>query len=309
MSQNKVSPNLQAKKAVGQDLETESNGAKHIGDSNSHLTNGSITEVSVEIGDSVTSTIISIDIQGAHDKAKDPSIEHNNTTNETMKSHNVDLVGSHELSMDDEKDQTLDKETEKREIKTKDLSSCRDLISGSATIVTQIVTTLLAETGGKKHLSLSPGTSISGPPNVVENEQNVHYTDGDEDDVNILGKIDKSTVVTNDDLDMATQPTQQSLINSHSVTGDKTKLMDPSLVPITHNDKQTKIEHINHIKITKEREKKTLDCEDHHHNKPIQTELVTIKSNSIQSLTSSHPLQKDIREGTPRHKTKYMQYT
>lgn len=277
-----------ATRVDAEDAKITLNNAKFTSSSNVFNINGLTIKATgtTAAGESLTIST-DTDTQGLYDKIKDFLTEYNSIINELTSLYNADSAKGYEPLTDDEKSEMSDSEVEKWETKIKDAILRNDsTIDG---VMNSMTTAMMSSytVNGKSYSLASFGIHTLGYLNAAKNEQYAYHIDGDEDDSNTSGNIDKLLdMITNNPEDVE-EFMKQLTSGLYSALDTKMKSTTMSSAYTIYNDKQMAKDYNSYTTQIKNWETKIEDLENRYYKQFSNMEKQLAKMQSSTSSLSS----------------------
>lgn len=273
-----------AARISGQDSIIELNGATFTSSTGTFSINGlSITAMQVT-GNEEVSITTATDTQAIYDKIKSYLGKYNELITAMDTAYNAASAGSYEPLTDDEKEDMTDSQIEKWETKIKDSLLRRDSTLGNASSSMKSIMNYSFDINGKTYSLNTFGINTLGYFSSDTNERGCLHIDGDPDDTNTSGNVDKLMAAINEDPEAVTSFFQQL---SNTLYDDLTNRMASSSVSsiyTIYNDKQMSSEYSDYKDKISKWEDKLDYYEEYYYKKFSAMETALSK---LQSSTSS----------------------
>lgn len=299
---NPVNTYKTANRVDGSDAIIYVNGAEYTGTSNTFAINGmSFTATGVTATDvngdgkvtkddivesNAVNVTVNTDTQGIYDKVKDFLTQYNSIINEMSKLFNADSAKGYEPLTDEEKEAMSDTEVEKWEAKIKDSLLRRDdtlssIISSMTNAMSKSV-----KVNGKDYYLANFGIKTLGYFNAPKNEKYAYHIDGDADDVNTSGNVDKLMAAITEDPDTVVSFMQGLAKNLYNAVDSKMKSTTLSSTYTVYNDKEMASEYSDYTSLIKKWQERLEQQEEYYYQKFAAMETALSKLNSQTSSLS-----------------------
>jgi len=287
-----------ARRIDASDAKIYVNGAEFTSDNNTFAINGmTFTATGVTITEDemqaalangtedvgAVNVTVNTDTQGIYDKVKDFLTQYNSLINEMTKLYNAASSKGYEPLTDEEKDALSDTEVEKWETKIKDSILRRDdTLSGIINTMTSAMSKGVTVNGKTLYLS-NFGIKTLGYLNAPENEQNAYHIDGDEDDTNTSGNVDKLMSAIAENPDEVIDFMKGLATNLYESVDKKMKATTLSTSYTVYNDKEMASEYSDYTSTIRKWQERLEQQEEYYYKKFAAMEKALSKINSQSS--------------------------
>ena len=272
-----------AGRIYGTDAEIELNGVKFTSDTNTFEINGlTITaNATTKEGESISLTTMD-DTSGIYNMIKNFFKEYNALINEMDKLYNAASAKDYEPLTAEEKESLSETEIEEWETKIKDSLFRRDDTLGTVSNAMKSIMTSGVEVNGRKMYLSDFGIGTLGYFDAADNEKYAYHIDGDPDNSNTSGKVDKLMTMITTDPDTAVSFFVNLSRSMYSKLGELMEGTEYSTSFTIYEDKKMKTDYNDYTTKIKELEKKLKDYEDKWYAKfsAMEVALSKLQSNS-----------------------------